>query len=45
MDSQPTKRVEIYLVGLVDDAADQRKKAGEDQGSCFDVAGGGWFFV
>lgn len=26
MDSQPTKRAEIYLAGLVDDAADGRKK-------------------
>lgn len=26
MDSQPTQRAEIYLVGPVDDAADGRKK-------------------
>ena len=39
MDSQPTQRAEIYLAGLVDDAADGRKKKGgkKTKEAVFDV--------
>ena len=41
MDSQPTETAEIHIVGLVDDAApnkrDGRKKRGGVQGGCVAV--------
>ena len=50
MDSQPTETAEIHIVGLVDDAAPNKKKDGRKKGKeskevvwRFFFSGGWWF--